>query len=43
MVKRQADKEKTGVLSMIPDKYKQSGEGKVMSSALSLVNAMATN
>lgn len=44
LVRSQYEKEKTGALSMIPDKYKTSE--KVQSStstALSLVNAMATN
>lgn len=44
LVKEQAEREKTGALSMIPDKYKTNEKMQSSTStALSLVNAMANN
>jgi hypothetical protein len=45
LLKENAEKEKTQALSMIPDKYriKETSEIKPTSTALSLVNALATN
>jgi hypothetical protein len=45
LLRQNAEKEKTQALSMIPDKYriKETQEVKSTSTALSLVNALATN